>query len=384
MSSRFTRRSALLIPTLALGRAPDLTQTDLFTQGEGGVNTYRIPALLETARGTLLAVADARHDGPRDLPARISLVVRRSLLPNRGRRGREPVPPSLGTVPRAARPLDRGRTWSPIQTLRAVREGGVGDASLLLDRKTGRIWCFHAFGPPGVGFATPAPNTLQVHAIHSDDDGVTWSAPSDLTPQLKNPAWQSIFATSGTHFQTAKGRYLLPLVVRDEHGKIASRNAYSDDGGQSWLVSPAIAPDTDESKVIELSGGGLLQNMRNGRRRTIARSADGVHFEAAAHDEALIDPGCNAGFARYRHGGRDLLLFTNAASEKRENISIRYSRDEGRTWSQPRTLHSGPGAYSAVIPLRDGSIAVLYERGDKSSVERITCARFRLDWLLSQ
>ncbi len=358
VSSRFTRRSALLIPALALGRAPDLTQTDLFTQGEGGVNTYRIPALLETARGTLLAVADARHDGPRDLPARISLVVRRSL--------------------------DRGRTWSPIQTLRAVREGGVGDASLLLDRKTGRIWCFHAFGPPGVGFATPAPNTLQVHAIHSDDDGVTWSAPSDLTPRLKNPAWQSIFATSGTHFQTAKGRYLLPLVVRDEHGKIASRNAYSDDGGQSWLVSPAIAPDTDESKVIELSGGGLLQNMRNGRRRTIARSADGVHFEAAAHDEALIDPGCNAGFARYRHGGRELLLFTNAASEKRENISIRYSRDEGRTWSQPRTLHSGPGAYSAVIPLRDGSIAVLYERGDKSSVERITCARFRLDWLLSQ
>src|SRR5260221_14342829 len=108
MNPEITRRAVLM----AAARLPRFEQVDLFHQGDNGVHTYRIPALLETRKGTLLAVADARHDSTRDLPARISLVMRRSL--------------------------DRGRTWSNAVTIRAVPEGGVGDPSLLLDRKTGR------------------------------------------------------------------------------------------------------------------------------------------------------------------------------------------------------------------------------------------------------
>ena len=349
----------MLLPTLALAaRGPEVARTDLFRQGQDGVHTYRIPALIETAKGTLLAVADARHENDRDLPGRISLVMRRSR--------------------------DKGRTWSAATTLRSVAKGGVGDASLLLDRRSGRVWCFHAYGPAGIGFPTAkagavtGATTLQLHAIHSDDDGVTWSAPVDLTPQIKDPAWQALFATSGTHFVTSKGRYLVPLVVKDESGKIAARNAWSDDAGATWKVSPVIAAGSDESKVIELPDGTLLQNMRNGKRRLVARSGDGVHFEAAAHDEALIDPGCNAGLARYK----GLLLFTNAASEKREQLSIRYSKDSGRTWSAPKVLHEGPAAYSTVVPLRDGSIAVLCEVGEKYAAERITFLRFPLALLI--
>ena len=361
LSSGLTRRCALLLPAVAFAKTGFPQQTDLFHQGEGGVHTYRIPALLETAKGTLLAVADARWENDRDLPGRISLVLRRSF--------------------------DKGRTWSAAKPLREVAEGGVGDASLLLDRRSGRVWCFHAYGPPGIGFPTAragsetGPGTLQVHAIYSDDDGVTWSAAVDLTPQLKDPSWQAVFATSGTHFQTGTGRYLVPLVVRDGAGKIAARNAYSDDAGRTWQVSPVIASDTDESKVVEVAGGGVVQNLRNGKRRTVARSADGVRFEAASHDEALVDPGCNAGLARYGHGGVDLLLFTNAASEKRENLAVRYSADGGRHWSHPKRLHAGPAAYSTVVPLRDGTIGVLYERGENYAAERITFARFDLKWL---
>jgi sialidase-1 len=329
-------------------------EVDLFRQGEGGVHTYRIPALVQTRQGTLIAVADARHDSARDLPARISLVMRRSF--------------------------DGGRHWTPAQiVLPAPEGGGVGDPSLLLDRATGRVWCFHAYGPPGIGFATAkpgavtGPSTMQVHAMHSDDDGATWSAPEDLTPQLKRPEWQAVFATSGTHFQTSKGRFLVPLVVRDAAGVTSSRNAWSDDHGLSWHTGEALAPGSDESKAIELKDGTILQNARQGSRRTIGRSADGgVTFGPVEHDDALIDPVCNAGLARYTRGRKDVVIFTNAASTKRENLTLRLSYDGGRSWPVSRVLYSGPAAYSTAIPLKDGSIAVLYERGDQSPYERIT------------
>lgn len=367
MASSFTRRSLVaLLPAAhlaAAGRKPSLQQLDLFHQGDAGVHTYRIPALLETRKGTLLAACDARHENSRDLPGRLSLVLRRSA--------------------------NRGKTWSAAQTLRTVTEGGVGDPSFLLDQRSGRIWCFHAYGPPGIGFPTAKPGartgpfTLQVHAIHSDDDGRTWSPPVDLTPQIKDPAWQAVFVTSGTQIQTSTGRYLLPLVVRDGQGVVSARNAYSDDAGVTWKVGAALGPLTDESHTVELPGGVILQNMRKGLLRAVARSSDGgITFGPVEDDAALIDPRCNAGLTRYRRGAHDLLVFTNAASTKRENLTVKVSRDAGRTWTKGRTLHAGPAAYSTVIPLRDGTLAVLYERGDQYAAERITFARFALDWAL--
>jgi sialidase-1 len=353
---------ALLLSAPLTAGGPLFHQVDLFRQGEGGVHTYRIPALLETRNGVLIAIADARHDNARDLPGRISLVMRRSK--------------------------DRGATWSPTRVIRETHDGGVGDASLLLDRRTGRVWCFYAYGPPGIGFVTAkpgqhtGPSTLQVHAMHSDDEGDTWSTPVDLTPQIKDPAWQAVFATSGTHIQTSRGRYLVPLVVRDAQGIVAARNAYSDDGGRTWTTGPAIGAATDESHAVELKDGTILQNMRNGTTRAVAYSSDGgVTFGPIVHDAALIDPSCNAGIVRYVRGRDDLLLFTNASAAKRENLTVKVSRDEGRTWTGARTIHAGPSAYSTVIQLRDGAIGVLFERGEKSSTERITFASFRPAWI---
>jgi len=314
----------------------------------------------------LIAIADARHDNEHDLPGRLSLVMRRSL--------------------------DGGRTWTSRQAIVAPAEGGAGDASLLLDAKRNRVWCFYAFGPPGIGFPTAQPGestgakTLQIHAIHSDDDGAHWSHPAvDLTPQIKDPAWQAVFVTSGTHFMTSSGRMILPLVVRvQRQGPITARNAYSDDQGRTWKVGSAIGTGTDESKAIELSDGAILQNMRStGGRRLIARSRDGgVTFDAPAPDESLLDPGCNAGIAALRNR---VLVFTNAAAKsKRENLTIRLSNDGGTTWTASKVLHAGPSAYSTVIPLRYGKrkgVAVLYERGDRHAVERITFAVASESWI---
>lgn len=359
-----TRRAALITAIGSIwlrGReATASTRVDLFQQGDQGIHTYRIPALIETRKGTLLAVADARHDSSHDLPAKISLVLRTSH--------------------------DRGHSWSQSVTLRQVAEGGVGDASLLLDRRTGRVWCFHNYGPPGIGFPNARPGertgpaTLQFHAMFSDDDGASWSDPRDLTPQIKDPSWQSMFATSGTHFQTSTGRYLVPMVVRDAQGVVASRNAYSDDAGKTWSIGAAIGSGTNESKCVELSGGAIMQNMRNGPTRAIALSNDGgVTFGPVTHDAALIDASCNAGIARYLRKHRDLLLFTNAADTKRQNLTLKVSADQGKTWTPGRVLHSGPAAYSTVLGLRDGSVAALYECGETSPYTKIRFDRFRLD-----
>lgn len=361
------RVSALLLiagflPLTAYAQKSSFSQVDLFHQGQNGVNTYRIPALIQTLQGTLIAVVDARLDNSHDLPGRIKLVMRRSV--------------------------DEGRTWGPIRTLEAVKSGGVGDASLLLDRSTGRVWCFFNYGPPGVGFPTAKPgertgrHTLQVHAIHSDDQGATWSSPTDLNPQIKDPAWQAMFATSGTDIQLKSGRFLVPLVVRDAHGVLHSVNAYSDDHGRTWKVGRFIGTGTNESHNVELQNGAVMQNMRNGKTRAIAESMDGgAIFGPVSHNAALIDPGCNAGITSYRKGGEQLLIFTNDASAQRENLTVKLSYDEGRTWPVGRVLDPGPSAYSTVIRMNDGKLGVLYEHGGPEGIARISFARFNLNWI---
>ena len=275
---------ALAAPAFAFSQAPFFSQIDLFQQGQNGVNTYRIPALVQTKDGTLIAVVDARRDSDHDLPNHISLVMRRSL--------------------------DGGKSWRPMRTILSVTKGGVGDASLLLDRTNGRVWCFHAYGPPGIGFPTAkpgvktGPTTLQVHAMYSDDDGLTWSKDIDLTPQIKDPSWRAVFATSGTDIQLQSGRFLVPLVVLDGKGVMHSVNAYTDDHGKTWKAGRFIGDGTDESHNVELDGGVVMQNMRtHSKVRGIAQSNDGgIKFGPITYDTALVDPDCNAGITSYYQG----------------------------------------------------------------------------------
>jgi sialidase-1 len=218
--------------------------------------------------------------------------------------------------------------------------------------------------------------------MYSDDDGATWSQPVDLTPQVKDPSWQAMFAASGTDIQTSRGRFLVPLVVRDAEGVIHSANAYSDDHGKTWKRGVFIGSNTDESHNVELKNHTILQNMRDETSRMIARSSDeGITFGPVEHDVSLIDPGCNAGITRYKHGKTDVLIFTNAASHRRENLTVKLSYDGGRTWPIAKVITSGPSAYSTVIPLQDGNIGILYEHGESGPYEKITFAQVSLSWM---
>ncbi|MFV1964989.1 MAG: exo-alpha-sialidase [Pirellulaceae bacterium] len=352
---------------VAVRAEPILEQTEVFVAGRDDVFQYRIPALVTTTKGTLIAACDARKDRSGDPPNNIDHVCKRSL--------------------------DGGRTWGPLQVV-ADFPGteAAGDPCLLVDQQTGTVWVFYAWCPEGVGTAASQPGlagrTIRVYAMTSDDDGVTWSPPRDLNPMVKDPEWSAMWCSPGRGLQTRKGRLLVPSTSL-RGGVSHSQLFASDDHGKTWKTLTASGHKTNEHMVVELSKGPLLANMRSRHGkgcRALATSRDGGQtWSELAHDPKLPEPVCQASFIRYtaRQDGstKDRLLFCNPASRRRENMTVRVSYDEGKTWPVSKVVHAGPAAYSCLTVLADRTIGLLYERGENNPYETITFARFNLEWL---
>ena len=165
---------------------------------------------------------------------------------------------------------------------------------------------------------------------------------------------------------------------------------YSDDHGQTWKIGGVLRPEMNECQVAELSDGegSLLLNMRNtGKANLRAQSLSrdgGQTWTAPEYPPELVEARCQAGLLRYnwpsaKEPGR--LLFCNPASPRRRDLTVRVSRDDGKTWPVSKTLHQGPAAYSCLAVLPDKTIGCLYESGRTNAYEKITFARFPLDWL---
>ena len=144
----------------------------------------------------------------------------------------------------------------------------------------------------------------------------------------------------------------------------------------------------NESTVVELVDGTLMLNMRSYRgknHRAVAISKDGgLSWSASRDDATLVEPVCQASILRYTwpdQNGKSRILFSNPASTTRDHMTVRLSYDDGKTWPISKLIHEGPSAYSNLAVLSDGSMACLYERGAQQPYEKITFARFTLDWL---
>ena len=192
---------------------------DLFKNGDNGIANYRIPSLITTNKGTLLAVCDARVDRAGDLPNNIDLALRRST--------------------------DNGETWSKTQFIVDYpgTEGG-GDPAMIVDRETGVIWLFYVYGAEGVGINQSQQgfglDAQQLMVINSNDDGHSWSEPRNITREVKDSTWFGTFYASGRGLQTRNGRLIVPLMVRKAFGTSQNDHAYliySDDHGKSWHTS---------------------------------------------------------------------------------------------------------------------------------------------------
>ncbi len=352
------------------GEAAEITRTDVFVSGRRGYHSYRIPSVIMTTDGTLLAFCEGRKNSRAD-HGDIDLLLRRSS--------------------------DLGSSWSPIEVV--YEEGGsakitIGNPCPVIDSTTGRVW---------LPFCR---NNDRVLVTCSDDQGQSWSVPREITDQVKKANWRWYATGPGVGIQLRHGPFAGGLLIPCDHSQPLdgetvkfSHVFYSDDHGRTWSLGKSVARHTDECQVVELTDGLLMINMRNywgrdgkrqdrDRMRAVAASADGGHsWVNLRFDATLVEPICQASLVANTSAVEKKmhrLLFCNPASRtSRHRLTVRASPDGGQTWPQNTVLHAGPAAYSCLAVLPDGQLGCLYESGEQHPYEKIVFARFPLDCLQS-
>jgi sialidase-1 len=366
-SIRFTITVALSIcvPAATFAQQQPVFRTVVRKSGDDGVKSYRIPGLATSNKGTLLAVYDIRYNGGADLPADIDVGLQRST--------------------------DKGTTWQPMQKILdfdakvpGSKGNGVGDPSILVDKKTGTLfvaalWSQGNHGWHGSGPGLKPEETGQFVLTKSTDDGLTWSPPINITSQVKQPEWRLCFQGPGNGISLKDGTLVFPAQFKGADNVPHSCFIASKDGGTTWKISPAAAPNqppTSESCIVQTSDGSLLTSMRNeshAGQRVWARwewKDDLMTGKWGQPWLAITDPTCMASMIQLPG---DKLIFTNPNHPKnRQNLTARLSSDQGKTWTDGWSLEPGGAMYSALTALPDGQIGVLYESNG------LTFARFSL------
>lgn len=352
---------------------PWLAQTDLFVGREGGYHTYRIPALTASPRGSLLAFCEGRRESSADY-GEIDILLRRST--------------------------DGGNTWLPPQVIATELATTCGNPCVVVDGDRGAIhlvFCKNmAHGDEGLVLEGKASRTVWV--TRSDDDGVTWSPPTEITLSAKNPNWTWYDTGPGHGIHLKNGRLLLAChhvggVNYNARDPRRSHVIYSDDHGDHWNLGGIIGDNTKEGTVLQTAYGTIYLNCRttnNSGKRVRALSLDnGRSFGLPQADNTLLDPveglGCHASVIRLTAPpthSRNRVLFANPASHaRRERMTVRISYDEARTWNAGKILFPGHSAFCDLAVLPDMTICCVYENGQKDAYEKLTLARFNLEWL---
>ncbi|MFK8114443.1 MAG: exo-alpha-sialidase [Rubripirellula sp.] len=364
---------------------PTLTRTEVFPAGMNDVSLYRIPGLVVTTKGTVLAYCEARRDSRSDW-GEIEVHLRRST--------------------------DGGNTWEPTKKIAHIgermegnprkKEGGeheqtVNNPVAIVDQQTGAIEFLYCI------------NYARCFSMRSTDDGITWSEPVEITsifePFRQRYDWKVIATGPGHGLQLKSGRLVVPIWLAygktGDHSPSAAATIYSDDHGRTWHAGEIAVPNEgdfgnpNETMITILSSGKVMlltRSVSKANRKLLTTSDDGATgwSKPVFHDQ-LWEPVCMASITAHpvKPG---TLIFSNphsldrdkngnevpAGRGKRRNLSIKLSHDDGQTWPVNKTLESGPSAYSDLAVLPDGNVLCLFE-GDKT----IACARFAIDWITS-
>lgn len=334
----------------------------LFESGTEGYQCFRIPAIVTTTEGTLLAFAEGRKNGCSDT-GDIDLVMKSSK--------------------------DNGQTWSELQVVWDDGKRVCGNPAPVVDASTGTI---HLLSTWNLGedheraiIDGLSQDTRRVFVMSSDNEGMSWTPPQEITSTVKQVNW-TWYATGPCHGiqltqGSAKGRLLIPCDhIEKGSKKYFSHTIYSDDHGFSWKLGGITPQDqVNECTLAELSDGKLILNMRNYDRtqksRKISFSEDGgLSWGDIAPDSVLIEPICQASMLSVfaEEGDHYTLCFLNPANENmRQSLTLRTSRDEGKSWTESLVLHEGPGAYSDLTLLGNGNLGCLFEAGTLSPYQGI-------------
>ncbi|RZL51113.1 MAG: exo-alpha-sialidase [Pedobacter sp.] len=325
----------------------------IYKSNEGGYYCFRIPAIIKTKQGTLLAFAEARKNNCGD-EGDIDMVVKRST--------------------------DKGKTWSALSVVWTDGENTCGNPAPVVDEVTGKIHLLMTWNLGTDDISTinngTSKDTRRVYKTSSVDDGVTWVAPKEITSDVKLAAW-GWYATGPCHgIQISKGTFKGRLVIPcDNIEKGAGRKGYShviysDNNGDTWKlggVTPPISVNPNESTVAELSDGSLMLNMRvasNNNLRMKSISTDGgLTWSVPVDALGLVDPVCQGSLISATVGTQHTLLFSNPSSITRTNMTIKMSADNGVTWPKAYSVFTGMSAYSDLVMIENNEIGILYEAG---------------------
>ncbi|MCE9605355.1 MAG: glycoside hydrolase [Planctomycetia bacterium] len=407
-AGNFVLRVAVLALVAALANLPALEaaplseKADLFEAGKDGYSIYRIPGLVVTAKGTVLAYCEARKGSKGDWGA-IDIRIRRST--DGGRTFSAPETISNVAGPKQKNPVALAQNLADPNEVTYNNPVAIAER----DGTVHMLFCLEY---------------MRCFAMRSTDDGLTWSKPVEITPTFdefrSDYAWK-VLATGPAHgIQLRTGRLVVPVWLSTgtgghAHHPSVAATIFSDDSGRTWrrseiaaVASPEIV-DPSETVVVELADGRTMLNMRSDskqHRRLVVESADGAtRWTAPRFDEALLDPICMASIVRVSLAGaqdRNRIVFVNphnleradgkavaGKARDRRNLSVKLSYDEGKTWPVNKSLDPGFGAYSDVAVLPNGTILCLYESGRPTEADpkktkgyaALTLARFNIEWL---
>lgn len=358
--------SGVMLASLLAWPGPGAPPIDLFEAGAGGYATYRIPGLVATAKGTLLAYAEARAEAAGDWGA--SVVVLR-----RGADGG-----ASWSAPEVVAEAPAGAVKNPVASAKGL--GGRGGAT--------------AHNP--VMIASPGGEVHLLFCVEynrafharSDDDGRTFSPPREITGAFDafRPEydWKVLAVGPGHAIETSRGRLVVPVWLSTgaeghAHRPSAVATIVSDDGGASWRRGAIVAAHPDpanpsEAAVAERSDGCILLNVRHEsktRLRGVAVGPDGERgWEPLRFDPELPEAVCMASLCRLDPpgvAGPDRILYSgphNPGRRERKNLTARLSEDGGRHWPLSAVIDPGPSGYSDLAVLPGGRIFCLYERLD--------------------
>lgn len=325
-----------------LTKLPELNYA--FACGEDGYKSYRIPSIIKTKKGTLIASCEGRvqHSGD---SGNIDLVFKRST--------------------------DHGKTWSKIKTIRDF-DHTAGNPCPVVDQASGRIIMVYCEMDHHEGHVMDGKSERRVYSTSSDNDGSTWSKALDIT-QSVNPErkYNWLAAGPGIGIQIKKGKHkgriVIPFANSIKHA-YGVHTIYSDDLGKTWNASNLIEGGCNESQLVELPDGKLMLNMRmqggfKGYRALSSSNDGGATWGALTHDDELNDPRCQASIIGHQSGDSHYLIFSNPATGGRNGMTIKVSSNSGKTWPVKKLIYPLSSGYSNLVVTDDGHVLCLFEAG---------------------
>ncbi|GAA2538481.1 hypothetical protein GCM10010423_40110 [Streptomyces levis] len=384
--------SVLLTPLTAqaatASAAPGCTSSVPYVSGEGGYATYRIPATVVTPRGTVLAFAEGRRGGAGD-SGDIDVVLRRSA--------------------------DGGCSWGPLTVVAAGDGDTRGNPAPVVDPRSGDVVLLTSYNSGDVteaqimrGEVTPE-QSRRVFVQRGRDDGRRFTAPREITAQVKHPSWRWYATGPGHALALTRGPYAGRLVVPANHSAspppgspdtgreprhYGAHALLSDDGGRTWR--PGFVDDSydgtdnaNESTAAQLPDGDVYFSARDQHgtsagHRLDSRSSDGG---ASLDRPYAVQPTLNdvpvvQGSVLQPPGRHAPLLFSGPSDPTaRRAMAVWRSTDGGATFTRALTLSQQPAAYSDLVPLGRGTVGILYETGLRGTYETIEFRRIPADAL---